>query len=247
MLPLLHDIYASGLARDANNQPRDAFPTTLPREEGEFLARVVAETGAREVLEIGMAFGVSTLWLFQGMADPTGRITSVDPFQAEWFDRIGILNIERAGLADRHTCIERPSHEALPALLSDQRRFDAVFIDGNHRFEHTLVDCFFALRLVPIGGHILFHDVWLPSVQKVLTYILRSDLALEPAPAFLPPRSTLLPSLAEHALALCRSPREPLAALTMRQHGFDRIAVFRKTADQSESDFATAWDRYSGC
>lgn len=248
MNPLLEEIYASGKVRDAHGTPQDAFPAALAREDGELLTRVTRETGAREILEIGMACGVSTLCLLDGLATPEGRATSIDPFQTDWFDGIGKLNVERAGFSDRHACIERFSHEVLPELLAEGRRFDLIFIDGNHRFEHTLVDFFYAFRLTPPGGHILLHDVkWLPSVRKVLAYILRSDIAVESVRAFMPPQPRPLPRLAEHLWSMVREPRQPLTALTMRQHTFYNVVVLRKTAEQDEVGFAATWDHYRGC
>ena len=248
MHPLLEEIYASGKVTDAGGAAHDAFPAALAREDGELLTRVTRETGASEVLEIGMACGVSTLCLLDGLPPGAGRVTSIDPYQDDWFDGIGRVNVNRAGFSARHVCMERFSHEVLPEFLRDGRRFDLVFIDGNHRFEHTLVDFYYAFRLVPAGGHLLFHDVyWLPSVRKVLAYILRSDIAVESVPAFMPPAPRRLPRVAEHLWAMVREPRQPLTALTLRQHSFYNVAVLRKTAEQDEIGFSATWDHYRGC
>ena len=247
MLPLLEEIYELGTVRDAGENPRSAFPATLPREDGLLLSRVATETDAKSVLEVGMAFGVSTLFLFDSPGADERRVTSIDPFQPSWFDNIGVLNVARAGFAERHECFEAPSHSAMPRLLDAGQQYDLIFLDGNHRFEHTLVDFHFAFRLAPVGGHILFHDVWLPSVRKVLTYILRSDIAVEPAPAFGSPAPSGLPPGLEQARAMLRSPREPLTALTLGRHAFGNVAVLQKTAEQDETAFAQAWDHYPGC
>jgi hypothetical protein len=60
--------------------------------------------------------------------------------------------------------------------------FDLVFIDGYHRFDDVLIDLTFSARLCRKGGIIALHDMWLPSVQAVTSFLLTNRPDLEPIP-----------------------------------------------------------------
>jgi predicted O-methyltransferase YrrM len=67
--------------------------------------------------------------------------------------------------------IESFSDEALPSLLSERQEFDLCFVDGMHLFDYTLVDMYFAVRLVRVGGVIVLDDIKHPGVRPVMSYI----------------------------------------------------------------------------
>jgi predicted O-methyltransferase YrrM len=84
-------------------------------------------------------------------------------------DGIGVANLERAGV-DFYELREEPSEIALPQLLRDGAEFDLVFIDGWHTFDQTLVDLYYANRLIKPGGYIVLDDAdWL-AVAKAISY-----------------------------------------------------------------------------
>ena len=108
---------------------REAEPNDIPivsRDAGRVLQVLVA--GRKRVVEIGTAYGFSTLWMALGLpAD--GTIVTIDPdasrtdlARAWWRD---------AGVDDRITVVNRKALEALadddPALAGP---FDFVFIDA---------------------------------------------------------------------------------------------------------------------
>ena len=49
--------------------------------------------------------------------------------------------------------------------------FDLIFIDGNHRFDDVLVDFYLYAQLCNLGGYIIFDDMWLDSVQTVVSFV----------------------------------------------------------------------------
>ena len=58
-----------------------------------------------------------------------------------------------------------------PALLAQgERRFDFIFVDGWHTFDHTLVDCFYATRLLRVGGYLVIDDLKIPPVRRAAEY-----------------------------------------------------------------------------
>ena len=173
--PLIDEIYSTQKVIGADDKPRDAFPVSLLYADGKALHQVITETKSLRTLEVGMAYGISTLFILQGLEDNgSGEHIAVDPYQKGWWEEIGKLNVARAGFSSSFRCCEAPSFMVLPQLLSEGKEFDFIFIDGNHRFEFTLVDYFFADRLLRVGGRIMFHDTWLPSIRKVLSFIHRN-------------------------------------------------------------------------
>ena len=55
-------------------------------------------------------------------------------------------------------------------LETKEAQFDFIFIDGWHTFDHTLLDCFYATRLLKVGGILVVDDVSFPSVRRVVDY-----------------------------------------------------------------------------
>ena len=63
---------------------------------------------------------------------------------------------------------EHPLRLALTRLCAEGERIDFAFIDGNHRFDYTLVDFFYIDKMLRLGGHVAFDDLWIASVRKVV-------------------------------------------------------------------------------
>ena len=60
----------------------------------------------------------------------------------------------------------------MPELLKDnESKFDFIFIDGWHTFDYTLVDFFYADKLLIKGGIIAVDDAKHQGVAKCLKYI----------------------------------------------------------------------------
>jgi predicted O-methyltransferase YrrM len=140
-------------------------------KEGEFLMKVIADNKCTKGIEVGCAYGISSLYICAALSQ-FGQVshTIIDPFQREW-KNIGILNLKRAGL-DFFSLVEELSETALPSLLKGNKKFDFAFIDGWHTFDHVLIDFFYINRMLEVGGVIVFHDVDMPSIKKLLRYIL---------------------------------------------------------------------------
>ena len=60
---------------------------------------------------------------------------------------------------------------ALTDLARQGRTFGLTFIDGYHRFDDVLVDFTLAARMCPEGGVIVLHDMWLPSIAAVASFL----------------------------------------------------------------------------
>jgi predicted O-methyltransferase YrrM len=147
--------------------------SAIDREEGEFLFNIIrGDLGIVKTLEVGCAYGLSSLYICAALQERHGAAhTIIDPFQNGYWDGVGVRNLEDAGLRF-FTLIESRSEFALPKLLEQgEGQFDFVFIDGWHTFDHTLLDCFYATRLLRVGGHLAVDDVSFPSVRRAVDFL----------------------------------------------------------------------------
>jgi len=160
------------------------FSAAVGPMEGFFLYNLVKENKLSNCLEVGMANGMSSLFICQALADigesgtPT-HLISIDPFQSTQWKNQGRIHIKRAGLSEFSTVMEEPSMLAMPKLLQenyDGKRdaFDMIFIDGMHLFDYTLVDIFYADFLLRVGGVMVIDDVRHKSVIPAIEYIKKN-------------------------------------------------------------------------
>ncbi|HKG21226.1 MAG TPA: class I SAM-dependent methyltransferase [Blastocatellia bacterium] len=175
MNELLRAIYSTGRVEDKDGNAIECFPTSVPFETGALLYDLVRRHGLSRTIEIGMAYGMSALFICQALKDNgAGSHTAIDPAQDASWGSIGRLNIERAGLGGRFRFFPGTSHEVLPRLLLEKESFDFAFVDGMHLFDYTLVEFFYLDKMLEAGGYIAFDDIGLPSVRKAVSFILRN-------------------------------------------------------------------------
>lgn len=119
---------------------------------GATLRFLTVAIGARAVAEIGTGYGVSGLWLLQGMR-PGAVLTSVD-LQPE-YHRLAKAAFSGAGLAQsRYRLITGRALEVLPRLADNA--YDLVFCDADKReYPEYLAE---GLRLLRPGGIIAFDN-----------------------------------------------------------------------------------------
>jgi predicted O-methyltransferase YrrM len=175
---VLKEIFATNSVRNKDGEIVKFHSAITPRE-GFHLFDLILQNGFSRILEVGMAYGTSALYMAQALANNNlqgSKLTSIDPFQSTQWSSIGILNIERAGLSKFHHLVEESSHIAMPRLLAEiesnqSAKFDMIFIDGMHLFDYTLVDIFYAFKMLRIGGVIVVDDIRHAGVKKAISYI----------------------------------------------------------------------------
>jgi predicted O-methyltransferase YrrM len=173
--------YASETVLDAAGAPLELFPHSVERRAGEALRDLAMAEGAARTIEVGLALGISALFLCQAVLDRGGRHLAIDPFQEESWNGAGLRTLRDAGVADAVDVVEEESQLALPRLISEGREFDFGFIDGDHRFEGVFLDLYYMTRLVVPGGAVVVDDMWMPSVRMAVAYVERNlGATLEP-------------------------------------------------------------------
>jgi predicted O-methyltransferase YrrM len=111
------------LAEMEAHAARDRIPIVVP-ETGALLHVLALARGARLVLEVGTAIGVSTLYIARALP-PGGKIVSFEVDQRRHVAARGYL--ERAGMIDRADLRLQDAREGIEAL---EGGFDMAFVDG---------------------------------------------------------------------------------------------------------------------
>ena len=177
----LEAVYASQTVLDAAEAPIQLSPHSVGRPAGEALRDVAIAEGAARTIEVGLALGISALFLCQAVLERGGRHVAIDPFQRESWNGAGLRALHDAGVEEVVEVIEEESQLALPRLVAEGRRFDFAFIDGDHRFEGVFLDLYYMTRLLEPGGLMVVDDVWMPSVRMAIAYVERNlGVSLEP-------------------------------------------------------------------
>lgn len=244
MNPVLDEMLTTGLAI-AEDGKQQRVSSHIPVEEGLFLQQMISEAKPETSLEIGLAYGVSALFMCETLASLPNvrRHIVVDPHQFEpsdilkthaTFQGIGLYNLKKAGYERLIEFRNEPSERALPKLLSEGVQVDFAFIDGWHTFDFVLVDFFYVDRLLRPGGIVVLDDTDFPSIWKLCHYIVtnRAYKVVQCLRAPEPQRRNPLPQLA-------RSAKRVLSGSTRRDGllPHSRCIAFRKEADDSRS-----WD-----
>jgi len=161
-------------------------PVAVDPAEGAWLQRIVADLGPTRSLEIGCAYGVSSLYICEALAraDGTARAASaeasvqqpqhivIDPFQSTQWHGIGLKNIRDAGFGSLVDFREERSEIVLPGLLDGGVAVDFAFVDGWHTFDQVLVEFYYINRLLRVGGVIAFDDANRRSINRVVRHAL---------------------------------------------------------------------------
>src|ERR1700722_13696738 len=123
-------------------------------DHAEALYETILRTRPATVLEVGMAFGVSSLTILTALRyiGQNGKLISIDPVQSTDWKGCGLASIARAGLKENHQIYEDYDYNVLPKLLSSGLKINFAYIDGWHTFDYTLLDWWYVDRMLTVGG-----------------------------------------------------------------------------------------------
>jgi len=134
-----------------------------------------------DFLEIGSFEGESTIWFLDTfLQNEDSTITCIDPWQnysqdkdslnsygresSDWkFGDMNIKetflnNITKNGSIHKVRVIQELSDRALPVLINENKKYDLIFIDGNHVAPYVLMDSVMSWPLLKVGGYMIFDD-----------------------------------------------------------------------------------------
>jgi hypothetical protein len=170
MNAVLSSILSTGSVQNGS----DTLPlhSGIDRTEGEFLQGLLRRLSPTVSVEIGLAYGISALFICDALEQRSGtQHIVIDPGQTRYWHGIGVSNLRRAGYGDIVRLIEEPSCVALPELERSGQKIEFAFVDGSHYFDFAFVDFFFIDRLLPVGGIVALDDAGSPTIRKLCRFV----------------------------------------------------------------------------
>jgi predicted O-methyltransferase YrrM len=150
--------------------------------EHDEIRKHLTETNAKCTLEVGFAYGISALVFaehHQRMKTKGVAHTIIDPNQygkgkGHW-EGIGAENLKRVGFIKSRNwrLVEKSSAYALP-VLAEKLDLDVALIDGMHLFDYTMMDIFYCLKMLRVGGVLIVDDKRMKAISAVAKYVLRA-------------------------------------------------------------------------
>jgi predicted O-methyltransferase YrrM len=133
-------------------------PIAVSPAHGKFLQIQARLMQARNILEVGMLGGYSTIWLASSHKDTKVTSIEIDPE----FAKLAKKHFEWAGVSDRINVEVGPAMDVFPGLVQEVKdgklpKFDLVFIDANK--ENNLDYFNFALEMSRPGTCIIIDNV----------------------------------------------------------------------------------------
>jgi predicted O-methyltransferase YrrM len=158
--------------------------TVVGCEQGMWLYNLCRELRPKKTIEIGLAYGYSTIYLLAALHENgEGAHTAIDPFQFI-FHHVGSFQAEKVGMQHVFQLLAEKSVPVMADLNRKGEQFEFIFVDGNHRFDDVMVDFTLSAEVNPIGGYIVLDDMWMPSIQRAAAFIRnnRKDYVEVPTP-----------------------------------------------------------------
>ncbi|MEO8762437.1 MAG: class I SAM-dependent methyltransferase [Bacteroidia bacterium] len=131
----------------------------VSKKYGELLFRLINYFNPETILELGTSLGISSLYLSK--AAPNAKITSIEgcpntfSFANKLIESTGIKNIET---------INSSFDDAFKDNLLN-KKFDVVYIDGNHTYEATINYFNLLLKNANENSVLIFDDIyWTPQM-----------------------------------------------------------------------------------
>jgi predicted O-methyltransferase YrrM len=180
----LEALYAGGEHRgtDGKLHAIDPGPKVM-WQLGEELADFHSRLKPHFSVEVGLAYGFSTLFILDAMQRGNyGQHVAIDPFQTSLWHGIGLQAVKDARLGSRFKWIEERSAYALSRMERNRTRAQVVYIDGSHLFDNAIIDLSLSDQILDIGGVVLIDDLWMPAVQRMVAFVEKNMACYERLP-----------------------------------------------------------------
>jgi len=169
MHELLEDVLNKGLFVNTR-QEVVTINSHTSKAQCDFLQSLIKNHNCKASIEIGFAYGTSTLAIAEAIQGNGGVHTVIDKFENEWWGGNGLDLLKQAGIEIDFR--EEWCYEALPALLHENKKFDFAYIDSTKQFDWILMNFFYIDKLLNDGGIIVFDDADTPGIRKALRLIV---------------------------------------------------------------------------
>ena len=135
----------------------------------EFVAGLVGEIKPVKSVEIGLAFGISTLYICEQLIRQEHREHIVcDPFQHDHvWQGAGLANLAIAGYGDIVRFVEESGDRVVARMALADERIQFCYIDADKRFDSNLVYFWWLDKVLDVGGVLVWDDCDWPSLRRL--------------------------------------------------------------------------------
>ncbi len=137
----------------------------ITKETGELLNMILRLKNAKNMLEIGMSTGYSTIWCAEFISEQSGKIITIEKNPSKI--KRAKENFQKAGVTDTITIMEGLAMQILTELSLKQKYekfFDFVLIDADKENVKEYFDLIFPM--VSVGGIIVTDNMYYPEKYR---------------------------------------------------------------------------------
>jgi len=148
-------------SRRSDVPPEDRM-LAITKETGELLNMILRLKNAKNMLEVGMSTGYSTIWCAESISEQSGKIITIEKNPSKI--KRAKENFQKAGVTDTITIKEGLAMQVLTELSLQQRYkdfFDFVLIDADKENVIEYFDLIFPM--VSVGGVIVTDNMLYPE------------------------------------------------------------------------------------
>lgn len=98
---------------------------SVSKKEGEYLVQLIRDNNLKNIVEFGTSFGISTLFLAQGVLNTGGHIVTTELIESK--AKKAIVNFKKAGI---NSFIEVKIGNAIETLKNYNASIDLLVLDG---------------------------------------------------------------------------------------------------------------------
>lgn len=170
MNQLLLNIFKTKTFKTHDNQVISVHSET-GQEQCEFLQNIIRTRNFSKSIEVGFAYGTSTLAITEEIVKNGGKHVVIDKFEVSDWKSHGLDLMTQAGHINDIEFHEEYCYVTLPKLLEQGRKFDFAYIDSTKQLDWLLVDFFYIDKMMEVNGVIVFDDTMFQSIRKLMRYI----------------------------------------------------------------------------
>ena len=164
-------------SRKTNVPPEDRM-LAITKETGELLNMILRLKNAKNMLEVGMSTGYSTIWCAEAISEQSGMIITIEKNPSKI--KRAKENFQKAGIYDIITIKEGMAMQILKKLNLQQKYkdfFDFVLIDADK--ENVIQYFDLILPMVSVGGVIVTDNMLYPEkfrkdMEKFSNYLKKN-------------------------------------------------------------------------
>jgi predicted O-methyltransferase YrrM len=147
--------------------------TRISIEQGLLLHALIDKNNVSKTLEIGFAYGFSTIWMLDALEKKVGaKHIAIDPFEKTLWHSVGVSQVNKLQARVGFEWVEDYAIHAVSDMIRKKQFVDFIYIDGGHRFDDVMVDFYLCDQVLSVGGILVLDDMWMPSIRTALNFIL---------------------------------------------------------------------------